>query len=34
MDFRIADTFTDNLSRLTGGEQKAIQTKDKTFWPA
>lgn len=27
MDFRIADTFTDSLSRLTGDEQKAVKTK-------
>src|ERR1700690_2567459 len=26
MEFRIADTFTDSLSRLTGDEQKAIKT--------
>ena len=26
MDFRIADTFTDSLSRLTGEEQKAAKT--------
>ena len=26
MDFRIADTFTDSLTRLTGGEQKAVKT--------
>lgn len=26
MDFRIADTFTDSLGRLTGDEQKAIKT--------
>jgi mRNA-degrading endonuclease RelE of RelBE toxin-antitoxin system len=26
MDFRIADTFTDSLSRLTGDEQKAVKT--------
>lgn len=26
MDFRIADTFTDSLSRLTGEEQKTIKT--------
>ena len=26
MDFRIADTFTDGLSRLTGEEQKAVKT--------
>ena len=27
MDFRIADTFTDSLARLTGDEQKAAKTK-------
>jgi len=26
MQFRIADTFTDSLSRLTGEEQKAVKT--------
>jgi len=26
MDFRIADTFTDSLARLGGGEQKAVKT--------
>ena len=26
MTFRIADTFTDSLSRLTGDEQKAVKT--------
>ena len=26
MDFRIADTFTDSLARLTGAEQKAVKT--------
>ncbi len=26
MDFRIADTFTESLSRLTGEEQKAVKT--------
>src|SRR5246127_3580584 len=26
MEFRIADTFTDSLARLTGGEQKAVKT--------
>src|SRR3954447_8926548 len=26
MEFRIADTFTDSLSRLTGDEQKAAKT--------
>jgi len=26
MDFRIADTFTDSLSRLNGDEQKAAKT--------
>ena len=25
MEFRIADTFTDSLARLTGEEQKAVQ---------
>src|SRR5438445_9336274 len=26
MEFRIADTFTDSLSRLTGEQQKAVKT--------
>ena len=26
MDFRIADTFTGSLARLTGQEQKAVKT--------
>ncbi len=26
MDFRIADTFTDSLARLTGDGQKAVKT--------
>jgi hypothetical protein len=26
MDFRIADTFTDSLGRLTGDEKKAVKT--------
>lgn len=26
MDFRIADTFTDSLAKLTGDEQKAVKT--------
>ena len=26
MNFRIADTFTDSLTRLTGDEQKAVKT--------
>jgi hypothetical protein len=26
MEFRIADPFTDSLARLTGDEQKAIDT--------
>ena len=26
MDFRIADTFTDSLTKLTGSEQKAVKT--------
>jgi hypothetical protein len=25
MDFRIADTFTDSLAKLTGEEQKAVR---------
>jgi hypothetical protein len=25
MEFRIADTFTDSLARLTGDEQKAVE---------
>lgn len=25
MNFRIADTFTDSLARLTGDEQKAVK---------
>ena len=25
MEFRIADTFTDSLSKLTGQEQKAVK---------
>ena len=25
MDFRIADTFTDSLARLTGEEQKSVK---------
>jgi hypothetical protein len=25
-EFRIADTFTDSLARLTGDEQKAVKT--------
>jgi mRNA-degrading endonuclease RelE of RelBE toxin-antitoxin system len=27
MDFRIADTFTDSLAKLTGEEQKAVKTR-------
>src|SRR5580658_4503678 len=27
MEFRIADTFTDSLARLTGEEQKAVKTR-------
>ncbi len=36
MDFRIADTFTDSLSRLTGEEQKAVKTTafDLQLYPA
>ena len=26
MEFRIADTFTDSLNKLTGQEQKAVKT--------
>ena len=26
MEFRIADTFTDSLAKLTGAEQKAVKT--------
>jgi len=26
MNFRIADTFTDSLAKLTGGEQKSAKT--------
>ena len=26
MEFRIADTFTDSLARLTGEEQKTVKT--------
>ncbi len=26
MQFRIADTFTDSLAKLTGDEQKAVKT--------
>jgi superfamily I DNA/RNA helicase len=26
MDFRIADTFTDSLAKITGDEQKAVKT--------
>lgn len=26
MDFRIADTFTDSRTKLTGEEQKAVKT--------
>jgi hypothetical protein len=28
MNFRIADTFTDSLAKLTGEEQKAVKTMD------
>ncbi len=30
MDFRIADTFTDSLTRLTGEEQKLVKTTAST----
>ncbi len=26
MDFRIADTFTDSLAKLTGDDQKSVKT--------
>ena len=29
MDFRIADTFTESLAKLTGEEQMAVKTTDK-----
>jgi len=32
MEFRIADTFTDSLARLTGEEQKAVRLVGKVFW--
>ncbi len=42
MNFRVADTFTDSLAKLTGDEQKAVKTtafdlqmdraEDKKFW--
>ena len=33
MEFRIADTFTDSLARLTGEEQKAVKTTaNKVSW--
>jgi hypothetical protein len=31
MEFRIADTFTDSLTRLTGDEQKAVKPRHSTF---
>ena len=31
MDFRIADTFTDRLARLTGEGQKAVKTFSDTL---
>ncbi len=36
MEFRIADTFTDSLVRLTGDDQKAVKTTafDLRFTPA
>ena len=30
MDFRIADSFTDSLSKLAGDEQKAVKTTAST----
>lgn len=29
MDFRIADTFTDSLAKLSGEEQKAVKIAGK-----
>lgn len=29
MDFRIADTFTDSLAKLTGEEQETVKITDK-----
>lgn len=31
MEFRIADTFTDSLTRLTGDEQKAVKAGDESL---
>ena len=31
MEFRIADTFTESLARLTGDEQKAVKTRPSIF---
>jgi hypothetical protein len=31
MDFRIADTFTDSLARLTGDDQKVVRTSGFDF---
>ena len=28
MEFRIADTFTDSFSKLTGEEEKAVKTTE------
>ena len=33
MKFRIADTFTTSLARLTGDEQKAVKTTDLQLSP-
>lgn len=33
MNFRIADTFTDSLARLTGDAQKAAKTTDRIAPP-
>lgn len=30
MDFRIADTFTDSLAKLSGNEQKAVNVRCQT----
>ena len=32
MQFRIADTFTDSLAKLTGDEQKAVKTAALAFY--
>ncbi len=32
MEFRIADTFTDSLARLTGDEQKATTQRGQIYF--